>query len=96
MVLAYRESCLDLSHHLQDLLLFLKNVVNELFGREMFEIGGSVGVFAVEIAAFKDPSGLYSSKSLAGIFQARSFSSRLFHHARQPANSSNWIGWVLV
>jgi len=32
----------------------------------------------------------------AGTFHARSFSSRRFHHFRQSANSSNWIGWVLV
>ncbi len=37
--------------------LFLKNIVGELFGREMLEIASGVGIFAVEITTVREQFG---------------------------------------
>jgi hypothetical protein len=48
---------------------------------------GVLGVLAVEVPVRGEPS-------LADTFQARSFSLRLFHHARHGANSS--LVWMRI
>ena len=82
----------DLPHDLRDALFFLEDVVGELLGRQVFEVGGGVGVFEVEVAAFTSDVSSIACGHLPGAFVLLA----LFHHVRQPANSSNCIGWVLV
>ena len=48
---------LNLRHDFRDALLFFENIVGELFGWEMLEVGGGVGVLAVEVAAVGEQFG---------------------------------------
>src|SRR6266540_2103010 len=58
--------------------------------------GGKCSMFGLPRGFLRSRLQPVASKSAAGIVQARSFSSRLFHHSRQSANSSNVNGCVLV
>ena len=48
---------LNLGHNFCDALLFLENIVGELFGRKMLEVSCGVGVLAVEVAAVGEQFG---------------------------------------
>src|SRR5437588_528180 len=54
------------------------------------------GFFISRLTDTRFPCVSYFSTSFAEIFHARSFSSRFFHQATHVANSSNWMGAVLV
>ncbi len=51
------QEVVDLVDNFRDALLFLEDVVGELFGRQMLEVGCGVGVFAVEVAAVGEQFG---------------------------------------
>ena len=50
------------------MLFFLEDIVGELLGREVLEVVGGIGVFAVEVDSCQRPIGIVFQQILSGNF----------------------------
>ena len=65
-----------------------------LSGGRCSNASAAFGFLTSKLTETRLPASSSLMTSLAGTFHAWSFSFRFFHHAKQSANSSNWIGFV--